>query len=231
MVKLASLPVLPGHAVKAYRLVNSKYPPVELFDDVANAADFETLYALQALTNPRLRTMVGDLGLLPQEQIPFGIPGCAYAVAPFTHLSPDGSRFSDGRFGMLYVADTLDTAIAEVRHHQGLYWAKVPALNYDRFVFRGLCCCFSEAGMHDATTLPLNHPIYAADDYSDARQLGREAVAAKSSGLRYHSVRAPGAQCWGLLTPRLVTSVVQTTHFEMIWNGQILSVNELTSRV
>ena len=226
---LSSLATLPGQAVQAYRLVNSKYPPATLFEDVANADDFEALYALQALTNPRLRTLVGDLGLVPQAQIPFGIPGCSYAMAPFTHLSPDGSRFSDGRFGVLYLADTLDTAIAEVRHHQGLYWAKVSALNYDRFVFRGLSCSFSDAGMHDATALPLSDPIYAPDDYSHARQLGRAAMEAKSPGLRYHSVRAPGAVCWGLLTPRPVTAIQQTAHFEMIWSGQILSVNRITS--
>lgn len=226
---LSSLALLPAKALQAYRLVNSKYPPIALFDDVTNADDFDALYQLQALTNPRLRTQVGELGLVPREQIPFGIPGCSYAMAPFTHVSPAGSRFSDGRFGVLYLADTLDTAIAEVRHHQGLYWAKVPALNYDRFVFRGLSCSFNEAGLYDATALPLSDPIYAPDDYHPARQLGREAWAAKSPGLRYHSVRAPGAVCWGLLTPRPVTAILQTTHFEMIWSGQILSVNRLSA--
>ena len=37
------------------RLVNSHYPPIALFDDVADASEFDALFALQALTNPRLR--------------------------------------------------------------------------------------------------------------------------------------------------------------------------------
>ncbi|GHA87644.1 hypothetical protein GCM10007159_06280 [Modicisalibacter luteus] len=35
---------------------------------------------------------------------------------------------------------TIDTAIAEVRHHQHNYWRNVPDLSYERFVFRGLTC-------------------------------------------------------------------------------------------
>ncbi|HAZ98258.1 MAG TPA: hypothetical protein DCX04_03025, partial [Halomonas sp.] len=128
MVKAADLPVLPARDVIGYRLVNSKFPPIDLFDDVADPDEFAALHALQSLTNPRLQNEVGDLALLPLEQIPFGIRGCSYAVAPFTHINPEGSRFSDGSFGVLYLADTLETAIAEVKHHQQAYWQRVPEL-------------------------------------------------------------------------------------------------------
>ena len=114
---LGDLPVLEGESLQAYRLVNSKFPPIALFDDVADAEDFEALYQIQALTNPRLQNEIGRLELIPRDQIPFGIPGCSYATAPFTHVNPAGSRFSNGTFGVLYLADRMDTAIAEVRHH------------------------------------------------------------------------------------------------------------------
>nr|WP_256591107.1 RES family NAD+ phosphorylase [Pseudomonas sp. ERMR1:02] len=29
------------------------------------------------------------------------------------HVNPAGSRFSDGRFGVLYLADSMETALAE----------------------------------------------------------------------------------------------------------------------
>jgi hypothetical protein len=105
VVNIKELPVLPSEEIKSYRLINSKFPPISLFDDVADASEFESLYALQALTNPRLKNEVGDLQLIPRTEIPFGIHGCSYATAPFTHVNPDGSRFSDGSFGVLYVAD------------------------------------------------------------------------------------------------------------------------------
>lgn len=228
---LSSLPLLEGESLLAYRLVNSKFPPIALFDDVADAADFEAIYQLQAMTNPRLQNELGRLELVPRDQTPFGIPGCSYATAPFTHVNPAGSRFSNGSFGVLYLADKMDTAIAEVRHHQGRYWSNVPALNYERFVFRGLACSFTDAGMRDAAVLPLSAPIYAPDDYTLSHQLGGEAKRTACPGLRYNSVRSPGSICWALMTPRLVALIVQTAHFEMIWSGQIISVNRITTLI
>jgi len=228
VVKVSRLQPRQGdECLKAHRLVNSKFPPIALFDDVASAEEFDALYAVQALTNPRLQAEVGSLALIARDQIPFGIQGCAYATAPFTHVNPNGSRFGDGSFGILYLADTMDTAVAEVRHHQQAYWSKVHGLNYERFVFRGLVCQFVEARMLDATALPLSHPIYASDDYSASRVLGQDTLKAGAPGLRYHSVRAPGHTCWALMTPRPVRSIVQSHHYEMVWNGAITSVSKL----
>lgn len=230
MVSAADLNVLlGGDSIKSYRLVNSKFPPVALFDDVASADEFDILYHVQALTNPRLQNEVGALNLIPLSEIPFGITGCSYAIAPFTHVNPDGSRFGDGSFGMLYLADTMDTAIAEVRHHQEVYWSKVQELNYERFVFRGLTCQFDEVDVLDATVLPLTDPIYAPKDYSASRALGHDVKKAKASGLRYRSVRSPGDTCWALTTPRHIASIIQSSHYEMVWNKKITSVNKLVS--
>src|SRR5450830_973782 len=228
MVKTGHLPVLPGERLQAYRLVNSKFPPIALFDDVADADEFEVLYQIQALTNPRLQNELGRLELIARGEIPFGIPGCGYATAPFTHVNPAGSRFSDGSFGVLYLAETMETALAEVRHHQNSYWSKVRGLNYERFVFRGLSCQFTDAAMKDAASIPLADPIYDPDDYTYAHALGRAIKGERYPGLRYPSVRHPGNHCWALMTPRPVSSILQTAHYEMIWNGTITSVNQIT---
>lgn len=226
---LDQLAQLPGESVHAHRLVNSRFPPIALFDDVANADEFELLYQIQALTNPRLQNEIGRLELIPKAHIPFGIVGCAYATAPFTHVNPQGSRFSDGRYGVLYLADSMDTALAEVRHHQDIYWSRVQGLNYERFVFRGLACAFEDAAMFDALALPTSDAIYAPDDYSHSRRLGKAVKDDGSPGLRYRSVRREGHTCWALMTPRPVTAIVQTGHYEMIWNGRITAVNKVSA--
>jgi hypothetical protein len=41
-------------------------------------------------------------------------------------------------------------------------------------------------------------------------------------------VRKQGSFCWALMTPRSVSSIVQAAHYEMIWNGQITSVNKIS---
>ena len=225
MVAPQQLPVRPDGRLQAYRLVNSKFPPIDLFDDVADADEFEVLYQLQALTNPRLHNETGRLELIPRSEIPFGITGCSYATAPFTHVNPAGSRFSDGNYGVLYLADSMETALAEVRHHQEQYWSKVQGLNFERFVFRGLSCQFNERGMLDATAVAITDSIYDGADYSASRQFGRLLRQDGFPGLRYHSVRKPGQHCWALMTPRSVLSIVQTAHYEMIWNAGITSVS------
>ncbi|VVP59114.1 RES family NAD+ phosphorylase [Pseudomonas fluorescens] len=228
MVRVSELPALAGEQLQAFRLVNSKFPPIALFDDVADASEFEVLYQIQALTNPRLHNEVGRLELIARDQIPFGIPGCSYAIAPFTHVNPAGSRFSDGSFGVLYLADSMETALAEVRHHQSLYWSNVRSLSYERFVFRGLSCSFADAAMKDAASIAMTDPVYAPDDYTHSRQLGRSIKEAGCPGIRYHSVRMQGSYCWALMTPRPVSSIVQTAHYEMIWNGQVTSVSKIS---
>src|SRR4051794_2233977 len=87
----------------AYRLVPSRFPPTGLFDRVADPADLDAVFAIEALTNDRLRDEAGDLRLLPAEERISG-PGTTPIMAAFTHLNPEGSRFSDGSFGVYYCA-------------------------------------------------------------------------------------------------------------------------------
>ncbi len=225
-----SAPILAINAQRGYRLINSKYPPIALFDDVADESEFETLYALQALTNPRLKNDAGDMAFLATGEIPFGIPGCSYAVAPFTHINPQGSRFSDGSYGMLYLADDISTALAEVTYHQEHYWRLVDGLKYDRLVMRGLLFTFNADPAYDLFGLQLSDPVYDPVDYSVARSLGRSLKAGGAAALRYRSVRHPGAVCWGLFTPKGVISVQQSAHYEIIWDGnRIAKIDKVIS--
>ncbi|MFT5162038.1 MAG: hypothetical protein ACI9FJ_000606 [Alteromonadaceae bacterium] len=208
-------------AQPAYRLINAKFPPIAIFDDVASAEEFEALYAIQQLTNPRLQNEAGNLNLLPSTQIPYGISGSSYACAPFTHVNPDGSRFSDGSFGMLYLADSVNTAIAEVLYHQQKYWQNVTGLHYDSIVMRELKVIF-DGELNDLCDLK-DADIYHSDDYTVPRILGKKLLAAKSQGVAYDSVRKPAAICWGLMTPEHVSSVIQASHYEFIFNGKTIS--------
>jgi len=56
-------------------------------------------------------------GLVPIEDRVSG-PGTTPIMAAFTHLNPEGSRFSDGLFGLYYCSQRLETAWAEVRYHR-----------------------------------------------------------------------------------------------------------------
>jgi hypothetical protein len=215
----------------AYRLVNGKYPPIQLFDDVADEADFEALYAVQALTNPRIQMQVGELHRVPPGRRPWGIPGCNYALGPFVHLSPYGSRFSDGAYGVFYCAERMATAIAETRYHQERYFQGVRGLKFDRIVMRGLKVRFSARLRNIHDPYRDDEAWYHTDDYGSARRLGQALFDADEHGLVYGSVRHNQARCFALLSPHLVESVTPATHYEYIWDGEriahILTIRQL----
>lgn len=76
----------------------SRFPPVGVYDGIADAGDLDALYAIEALTNPRIRDELGVLPLVPKGRRVSG-PGTTPIMAAFTHLNPEGSRFSDGSWG------------------------------------------------------------------------------------------------------------------------------------
>src|SRR3569832_2388367 len=100
-----------------HRIVASRLPTIHLFERVADPADWEALYKLESMTNPRIRTQVGELNLVPVTDRVSG-PNATVVMAPFTHLSPQGTRFFDGYFGAYYGAESIDTAIAETRFYR-----------------------------------------------------------------------------------------------------------------
>lgn len=216
--------------IKGHRLINAKFPPISLFDDVADQEDFEALYAVQVLTNPRLQTEVGNMAMLDLAELPYGIRGCPYAVASFTHVNPDGSRFSDGSFGVMYIGESTKTSLAEVMYHQNEYWRNVDGLRYDRLMFKELVCTFNVGEGLDATALAKDDPIYHPDDYSQSKLLGLDIWCSSSATLKYSSVRHAGGVCFALFTPKDITDIVQSKHYEMVWDGEnIASVNILVA--
>ena len=105
---------------QACRIVPTRYPAVTLFDRVADAADFEALYALEAMSNERARDELGQIERVPREQRLFG-PGSGPIMAAFTHVNLAGSRFSAGDYGVFYAAHERDTAIAETCYHHARF--------------------------------------------------------------------------------------------------------------
>src|SRR5437660_11568940 len=83
----------------SHRLVPSRFPPIGLFDRVARPEDLDAVFAVEAMTNDRVRDETGQLALVPPDDRVSG-PGTTPIMAAFTHLNPEGSRFSDGSFGV-----------------------------------------------------------------------------------------------------------------------------------
>jgi len=215
----------------AYRLIPSKYPPKSLFDDVANHDEFEVLFAIQEITNPRIRNEMGNLNRVPAQERPYGIRGCNYALGPFVHLNPAGSRFSNGDFGVYYAAEDIPTAIAETRHHQQNYFSAIAGLKFDRLIMRCLKTQFT-ANLRDIRDDRFKeNDWYSKDNYSSSQLLGVSAKTNNDSGIVYCSVRLASKICYALFSPILIKDVIQTSHYEYIWDGEKIVVALETTEI
>jgi len=81
------------------------------------SGEFDALAEIESLTNERLREELGALARIPHHRRVVG-PGTTPIMAAFTHLNPEGSRFSDGTFGVFYAARAESTAIRETVFHR-----------------------------------------------------------------------------------------------------------------
>ncbi|MBX3635650.1 MAG: RES family NAD+ phosphorylase [Rubrivivax sp.] len=202
----------------ACRIVPTRHPSVNLFDRVADAADFDALYALEAMSNDRVRDELGVIELVPREQRIYG-PGSGPIMAAFTHVNPEGSRFSDGRYGMFYAANDRATAVAETRHHHARFLAAtrqraqhLPMRLYHVKV---------DAKLHDLRPPgAVAAAVYDPDDYGAARALGARLRAAGSVGVVYRSVRQPRGQCVGLFRPDAARDCLHAAILLYAWDGE-----------
>jgi hypothetical protein len=199
------------------RLVPSRFPPVSLFERVADPADLDVIFAIEALGNPRLRDAAGDLRLVPPDQRISG-PGTSAIMAAFTHLNPEGSRFSDGSYGVYYAARKLETAVAEVGYHRARFLARTKEapieidLRCYRVKIKAKVC--ELRGIDDAL-------VYAPDSYAASQVFARQVGAAGLLGIAYDSVRDPGGECAALFTPKaLVPPAREAEHVTLRWNGE-----------
>ncbi|MEK6245025.1 MAG: RES family NAD+ phosphorylase [Pseudomonadota bacterium] len=199
-----------------YRMISSRFPPVGVYDRVANPEDLEAVFAVENLTNPRLRQEAGELSLVPAEDRLSG-EATTPIMAAFTHLNPDGSRFSDGTYGVFYAGRSLDTAIAETRYQRERFLSRTkeePIEIEMRTYLTDL-----NGDLHDIRARRDLAAVYDSNYYAAGQVLGRELKAANSWGVVYDSVRDPGGECAGVFRPPVLSNCVQGPHFGYLWNG------------
>ena len=216
---VASIPVSPVRWDGAARIIRSLYPPIDLFEDIADPADWPLLISAEQKTNPRLMESIGNLDRVPPARRMSG-PGASYLMAPFTHASPDRpSRFSDGMFGVLYVADQFETALFETIHHHARFMAATHERPGWTSQFREIVMDVN-ADLHDIRDDVAYRPVLDADSYAASQTLGRTLHESGSHGIVYPSARKTDGVCSALFYPDLAGNVRQGRHIDYHWDGK-----------
>jgi hypothetical protein len=203
----------------ARRIIRSLFPPIDLFEDIADPADWPLLILAEMKTNPRLMETIGNLDLVPPSRRVAG-PGASWLMAPFTHVSRDRpSRFSDGAFGVLYAGESFETALFETIHHHGRFMARTREAPGWTSQFRELVLD-ARLTAHDLTEPGTYAEALDPGDYGEAQRTGAALRAGGSDGVLYPSVRNPGGRCLGLFYPDLAGPPAQGRHLDYHWNGE-----------
>lgn len=201
----------------SWRIIPSRFPPIHLFERVADPEDWEALIEVESLTNPRLRQETGDVSLVPVEERISG-PGTSVIMAAFTHLNPAGSRFTDGTYGVFYTSPNLETAIAETKHHRERFMRETneEPLHLDMRVY----LTDLDAELHDIRGQQSEHAlVYHPENYAAAQHLARTLRTDGSNGIVYSSVRRQDSECAAVFRPRLLSNCVQERHLSYVWDG------------
>ncbi len=200
-----------------HRLINSAYPPIDLFEDIANPADWELLAAAESKTNPRVAETIGNLDAVPPEHRVSGV-GASYVMAPFVHASQDKpGRFHDGTYGAFYGANKYETALFETLYHTGQFCAATNEVSGWIADMREL------VGDIDANLVDIRgggfDDLLASDDYAPSQAFARTTRDEGGNGIVYPSVRHGEGECFAVFRPDVVGIPIQGRHITYHWDG------------
>lgn len=201
----------------SHRIIRSIYPPIALFEDIADPADWDLIASAEAKTNPRVRDEIGDISLVPVARRVSG-PSASLAMAPFTHISRDRpSRFSDGSYGVWYCGDRFEVALMETVHHFARFMRRTDEPPGDA-QFRELTCGIAGA-LHDLRGGGFDECLHP-DDWAAGQMLSARLRRSGSDGVLYPSVRCPPGAAAALFWPDLIRlPIVQGRHLQYHWDG------------
>lgn len=207
----------------AFRMINSAFPPITLFEDVLNPADLEMAYALEAMTNDRLLDQCGVLRRVPVEDRVSG-PGSTPVMAAFTHIGK-ASRFTDGTYGIYYAANSQAAAIAETRFHQERFLAATNEPDIELTLRTYVNQVVKPVHDVRADFPELHDPDPAR--YGTSQAFASALREGASWGILYKSVRLGGHECVAAFRPPAVSLPAQGKHVRYVWDAKSQTISHV----
>jgi hypothetical protein len=142
-----------------------------------------------------------------------------YVLAPFAYRS--ASRFSDGSFGVLYAAESRDTALYEVltRLSRTYRDGDAPALETRKQHLTLRMVAPDLVDICRERVRDVDRAIYDPNGYGASQSFGA-AIRETHPGLTYDSVRHERGICVGAFIPRIISDVRLQTPISVVWDGR-----------
>ena len=201
------------------RLINSKYLPDEssvLTRIADDAAHLETIFALDTLSNDRIRAAHDLLPGVAADELVYGFAHHSVVNAAYCHAGPFGARFNGPDRGAWYAGFSRETALAEIVFYKTLALQEIDHF-HDSVTFDAYLADF-EGEFHDIRG-PGHDAYLKPDDHAPAQRLAEDLLASGALGVIYPSVRHPGGTCLACFVPREVRNVRRDVRLRLLWTG------------
>lgn len=213
---MKSIPLARFRNTPVWRIIPSRFPPVDLFRDVAPAEHWDLIQNFEGRTNERLVEQAMSRGLVrPEDRTDKS--SSHYILGPLTHPNPEGSRFSDENFGVLYAGLDFETAATEVKAHREVFLRNT-LQKPQRLDMRAIVMNL-DGELHDFRSAGMKRLIQTPDQ---ARAVARELRGAGSYGFVFSSELRSGGQCVAIFRPIVLSNCRQERHFGYVWDGSTI---------
>lgn len=198
-------------AGKHYRLIPSRFPPIDVYERLGSPALVASAQRLEAMTNPRLAARERSRGVVGEETVENSPRYNSWNHAPFAYKSPEGSWLLPPAFGALELAATENAALvmAVARRETFLRRTNEPGIELDmRMLVTELDGEFADLR---AATMPARDERWA---------LGQTLLEEGRAGAIFHRPEAPRATFVSIFDGRVLGATVQAAHYRFVWNGE-----------
>jgi hypothetical protein len=194
-----------------FRLIPSRFPPIDLFEAVSSAEDLEAVMELEGWTNDRL--VAERVARLPRNEWVYGTNNASIVMASFLHAAPSGLRFNGPELGAWYASMAVSTTIVEVSHHlrREAHRSNMPEMRGQYRTYSATLDGYYEDIQGQQVARP---ELYAPADYMASQAFG-ETVRRSGDGIVYDSVRHAGGVNVVVYRPRKIREITQCEHYEL----------------
>jgi len=212
---------------RIFRIIADKFPPIGLFERIADPSEWDDLLALEALTgdpmSERMRDQLARIAIA--DRYTGTLAG--RVMAPFVLLDQlGGGRFSNADFGAYYAGDAFETAVLETVFHAERF-LRDGMVTEPQDLPRILILASISGELHDIRELQSALPeVYTTGtDYVRSQAFAIQLINDDGSqGIIYSSVRRPNGQCVAVFRPALLQDAFEhERRFMYRWNGEKVS--------
>ncbi|MDX1921080.1 MAG: RES family NAD+ phosphorylase [Candidatus Caenarcaniphilales bacterium] len=208
---------------QSWRIISTRYPPINIYESVADQNELEAIKIVESFTSPRINDLIHKIEVLPEEERIYGIQGADIIMASYCYSS-DGRFSKENDLKAIYVAKKVETAIEETKYHTAKRFLNARIQEAEEDV--RILSLTLDGELADIRNLQSKHSdLYNPDSYIASQAYAEYLRKLNYDGILYSSVRDIEGECAAVFRPKLFKNCTTAGFLKYIYkNGKIESV-------